>query len=66
MGTQDLQLTSARLELDSRKRTKEKKRNDTDKVGPHVDLLKRLVVPYKKKKILLSITKINKHVLFLK
>lgn len=41
----DLQLTSARLELDSRRRTKEKKRNETDKVVAHVDLLKKFVVP---------------------
>uniref|UniRef100_H3DBJ6 Outer dense fiber protein 2-like n=1 Tax=Tetraodon nigroviridis TaxID=99883 RepID=H3DBJ6_TETNG len=36
----DLQLTSARLELDSRRWTKEKKRDETDKVVAHVDLLK--------------------------
>ncbi|XP_056913139.1 outer dense fiber protein 2-like isoform X3 [Takifugu flavidus] len=36
----DLQLTSARLELDSRRRKKEKMRDETDKVVAHVDLLK--------------------------
>lgn len=44
-GTQDLQLTSARLELDASRWTKEKKRDETDKVVAHVDLLKRFVVP---------------------
>lgn len=45
MGTQEVQLSSARLELDSRRRKKEKMRDETDKVAARVDLWKRFVVP---------------------
>lgn len=53
--TQDLQLASARLELDSRRRKKDKMRIEMEKAVAHVALLRRFVIPPLREELIFTV-----------